>query len=118
MHRGLLLEAGIPADKIILEDSSTNTLENVTFALPLIEQVLLLSSLKTVLIVCKWTHSRRALMTLKQHMPKGFATTRTPMNPTALHGKTGISTPVPRARMSSSIGKGFHNISNGDTSPK
>lgn len=71
-HRKLLLEAGISADKIILENRSTNTLENVTFALPLIDLVVPLSSLKTVLIIAKWMHSRRALMTLKRHLPGGI----------------------------------------------
>ena len=71
-HRKLLLEAGIPPERIILENCSTNTLENVTFALPLIEQVISLEAIKTVLIVAKWMHSRRALMTLKRHMPGGI----------------------------------------------
>ena len=52
-HRTLLLEAGIADDKIILENRSTNTLENVTFALPLIEQVVSLESLKTG---WRWLH--------------------------------------------------------------
>jgi vancomycin permeability regulator SanA len=68
----LLIEAGIPAEKIIVENSSTNTLENVTFALPLIEQKLPLHSTHSVLAICKWMHSRRALMTLKRHFPPGI----------------------------------------------
>lgn len=67
----LLISRGVPHNKIILENRSTNTLENVTFALPLIEQTIPLDSIQTVLAVCKWMHSRRALMTLKRHLPQG-----------------------------------------------
>jgi uncharacterized SAM-binding protein YcdF (DUF218 family) len=84
-HYALLVEAGIPQDRIIVENRSTNTLENVTFALPLIEQRVALSSLRSVLAVCKWMHSRRALMTLKRHFPRGvryYAHTYTPENVT------------------------------------
>lgn len=67
----ILMDAGVPRDSIIVENKSTNTLENVTFALPLIEEKLPVSSLQSVLAVCKWMHSRRALMTLKRHFPRG-----------------------------------------------
>lgn len=84
-HYALLVEAGVPEDRLILENRSTNTLENVTFALRLIEQKVSLSSLGSVLAVCKWMHSRRALMTLKRHFPSGiryYARTYTPENVT------------------------------------
>ncbi|MFN8376190.1 MAG: YdcF family protein [Anaerolineae bacterium] len=68
----ILVSAGVPPEKIIVENRSKNTLENVTFALPLIEQHLALDSMRTVLAVCKWMHSRRALMTLKRHFPRGI----------------------------------------------
>ncbi|PJF21813.1 MAG: hypothetical protein CUN56_09175 [Phototrophicales bacterium] len=68
-HRRILLDAGIPENRLIIEDRSTNTLENVTFALPLLQKEV--TSLKVVLAVCKWHHSRRALMTLKKHLPYG-----------------------------------------------
>jgi uncharacterized SAM-binding protein YcdF (DUF218 family) len=71
-HTVILVKAGVPVDKIIVEERSTNTLENVTFALPLIEQKVKLSSLRSVVAVCKWMHSRRALMTLKKHFPRSI----------------------------------------------
>jgi uncharacterized SAM-binding protein YcdF (DUF218 family) len=67
----VLIDADVPAEKIIIENRSTNTLENVTFALPLIEEKVALTSIHSVLAVCKWMHSRRALMTLKRHFPRG-----------------------------------------------
>ncbi|MBX3081872.1 MAG: YdcF family protein [Anaerolineae bacterium] len=67
----VLMDQGISSDAIVLETCSTNTFENVTFAIPEIEQKLALASVRSVLAVCKWMHSRRALMTLKRHFPCG-----------------------------------------------
>jgi uncharacterized SAM-binding protein YcdF (DUF218 family) len=81
----ILIEAGIPEDEIIVENRSTNTYENVTFALPLIEQKVALSSIHSMLVVCKWMHSRRALMTLKRQLPRDiryYAQTYAPENVT------------------------------------
>jgi len=82
-HHAILIEAGIPAERIVLENRSTNTYENVTFALPLIAQKLPLDSIHSVLAVCKWAHSRRALMTLKRQLAHGvryYAHTYAPEN--------------------------------------
>jgi uncharacterized SAM-binding protein YcdF (DUF218 family) len=68
-HYQMLIDAGVPTDRIIVENRSTNTYENVVFALPLIAQKLPLASIRSVLAVCKWMHSRRAVMTLKRHFP-------------------------------------------------
>ncbi|MEP7287820.1 MAG: YdcF family protein [Chloroflexota bacterium] len=71
-HYAFLTTMGVPTDTLILENRSTNTFENVTFAIPLIEQELQLPFVKSVLAICKWMHSRRALMTLKRHFPPGI----------------------------------------------
>jgi hypothetical protein len=71
LHYALLTDSGVPAENVIVENRSTNTLENVTLAIPLIERKLEVSSLHSVLAVCKWMHSKRALMTLKRHFPRG-----------------------------------------------
>lgn len=71
-HRDILIAAGVPESGILIEDQSTNTLENVTFALPLIEQKMPLHAIGSILAICKWMHSRRALMTLKRHLPPGI----------------------------------------------
>lgn len=68
-HRDFLLEAGVSPQQILVEDRSTSTLENVTLALPLIEARVGLERVRSVLAVAKWAHSRRALMTLKRHLP-------------------------------------------------
>ncbi|MBN1966562.1 MAG: YdcF family protein [Anaerolineae bacterium] len=71
-HRAILLEAGIAAEQLIVESASTNTLENVTFALPLIAARLDLAALASILVIAKWMHCRRAIMTLKRHFPPGI----------------------------------------------
>ena len=70
IHRALLRAAGVPAAALIVETHSTNTLENVTFALPLIAARLAPESVSTMLVIAKWFHARRALMTLKKHWPR------------------------------------------------
>lgn len=71
-HRDILIARGIHENRIIAETQSVNTLENVLFALPLIQQTMKQSPLQRVLAVVKWQHSRRALMTLKRHFPPGI----------------------------------------------
>lgn len=71
VHYEILLQAGVSPERVIKEDRSTNTLENVQFALPLIAQRIPLTALKSVIAISKWMHSRRALMTLKRQMPPG-----------------------------------------------
>ena len=72
VHRDILLEQGIPQDCIIVEDESTNTLENVLFLLPRLSAVVDLDSIKSIVAVTKWYHCRRAIMTLKAHLPRGL----------------------------------------------
>lgn len=68
-HYQLLQDLGIPSNDIIIEDQSTNTLENVMLALPKMREVI--NDFKSVIAVCKWMHARRALMTMKAHFPPG-----------------------------------------------
>jgi len=68
-HQALLLAVGIPFDRIIVEDESTNTYENVIFAIPKIKRVIEITEIKSVTIVTKWYHARRAMMTLKPYFP-------------------------------------------------
>lgn len=71
-HRDILCTAGIPLEYIVVEDQSINTLENVRFALPRIAAVRDLTTIKHILVITKWYHARRAMMTLKRHLPTGI----------------------------------------------
>jgi uncharacterized SAM-binding protein YcdF (DUF218 family) len=68
-HQVILRAEGVPENSVICESESTNTLENVTFVLPKVNQLLNANHLTHILVVVKWMHSRRALMTLKRHLP-------------------------------------------------
>jgi uncharacterized SAM-binding protein YcdF (DUF218 family) len=71
-HRRILLCEGVPCDRIIVESSSTNTLENVTLALPAIAARIDLPCIEAIVVVAKWYHCRRAAMTLRRHLPPGI----------------------------------------------
>lgn len=80
-HLAILLGKGIARDRIIVESESTNTLQNVTWALPKLFERIPPDSISSVGVVAKWYHCRRAMMTLKRHLPmkvKLFAVTYEP----------------------------------------
>ena len=61
----------MPRERIV-ERGSTNTLENVVFALPRMEGRVNLENVESVVVVTEWYHCRRAMMTLKRHLPVGI----------------------------------------------
>ncbi len=65
-----LIEMGIPAHDILIENRATNTLENVIFSMPILEQTIGLKNIRTIVSVVKNFHARRAAMTLYRHLPK------------------------------------------------
>jgi uncharacterized SAM-binding protein YcdF (DUF218 family) len=70
-HREILLESGVQLDRVLVEAASTTTIENVRFSLPLIDRIRPVERPPTLLVIAKWYHSRRAVMTLKRHLPRG-----------------------------------------------
>ncbi|HVM76841.1 MAG TPA: YdcF family protein, partial [Candidatus Paceibacterota bacterium] len=65
-----LLSLGVKKEDILLENRSTNSLENVLFSREVIDRELGFRNVKKVIAVVKHYHSRRALMTLKKHFPR------------------------------------------------
>ncbi|MBU4204995.1 YdcF family protein [Patescibacteria group bacterium] len=65
-----LVAKGVKKEGLILENKSTNSLENVLFSKKKIEQEIGFPKIKKIIAVVKHYHSRRALMTLKKHFPK------------------------------------------------
>lgn len=65
-----LIAMGVPAENILSESKSTNTLENVLFSRQVIEDKIGFNKISKIVIVAKHYHSRRDLMTLKKHFPK------------------------------------------------
>lgn len=68
----IALAAGVPSEDILIENQSTNTLENVLFAKKVLEEQNLLSSISKVLAISKNYHMRRSLMTCAKHFPKNI----------------------------------------------
>ena len=65
-----LMNLGIEQRDIVLEDQSTNSLENVLFSKKVIDEKFGFNNIKKIIAVVKHYHSRRALMTLKKYFPK------------------------------------------------
>ena len=71
-HLEVLLAQGVPRQHIVVERASTNTLENVALALPLLAERVDLDRIEAIVLVTKWYHCRRAMMTLRRHLPAGI----------------------------------------------
>lgn len=67
-----LVKMGVSIDDIIIEDQSTNSLENVLFSKKVIEGRFNFKNIKKIIAVVKHYHSRRALMTLRKHFPENI----------------------------------------------
>lgn len=65
-----LVAKGVKKEDLILENKSTNSLENVLFSKKKIEQEIGFSKIKKIIAVVKHYHSRRTLMTFKKYFPK------------------------------------------------
>ncbi|WOF74950.1 YdcF family protein [Parvibaculaceae bacterium PLY_AMNH_Bact1] len=65
----LMVEAGIPDEIILTETRASNTGENVSLSLPIIEREIGLANIQSVIAIGKLCTSRRYLMTLERHWP-------------------------------------------------
>jgi uncharacterized SAM-binding protein YcdF (DUF218 family) len=72
------MRLGVPASAILIEDRSASTLENVRFGIEILEAAGLLKDLRSVVAVVKNYHARRALMTLRRHLPMHVALSAAP----------------------------------------
>ncbi len=63
------IKLGVTREDILIENRSANTLENVLFSLDLLDKELGLQNIKVITAVVKNYHARRALMTLRKHIP-------------------------------------------------
>jgi uncharacterized SAM-binding protein YcdF (DUF218 family) len=67
-----IIEAeGLPTDRILLQEASTTTNESVVLSLPLLAERFGDTGPRSALVVSTWHHSRRAVMTLRRHLPPG-----------------------------------------------
>ena len=84
--KAAMVEAGIPADRVLEEHRAMNTGENVIFSLPIIDAALGLHNIRSVICLGNTWTARRYPMTLHRHWPEvtkllltvdSFATPRT-----------------------------------------
>lgn len=68
---GIIAGEGLPTDRVLVEEASTTTTENVVLSLPLLAERFPDGGPRSVLVVATWHHSRRAVMTLRRHLPAG-----------------------------------------------
>jgi len=66
INRRLLLEAGVPARAIEIENKSTTTHENAEFTAKLLRA----EKVRSAVLVTSWYHSRRALATFEHYAPE------------------------------------------------
>jgi len=66
----LMVERGIPADRILEEHHATNTGENVIFSLPILDATLGLCNIRSVICLGNTWTGRRYAMTLHRHWPE------------------------------------------------
>lgn len=71
-HLELLLAEGVPADRIIVENEAANTYENALLSLQRVRERLDPERIERVIVITKWYHCRRAVMTLKKNWPPGI----------------------------------------------
>jgi uncharacterized SAM-binding protein YcdF (DUF218 family) len=66
INRQLLLQAGVPARAIEIENKSTTTHENAEFTIKLLRA----EKVRSAVLVTSWYHSRRALATFQHYAPE------------------------------------------------
>lgn len=67
-----LEKLGVAKKDILIENRSSNTLENVLFSIAVIDKELGLQNIHIITAVVKNYHARRALMTLRKHTPQNI----------------------------------------------
>jgi uncharacterized SAM-binding protein YcdF (DUF218 family) len=65
--KAAMVARGIPPERILEEDRSTNTGENVAFSLPVLEAALGLANIRSVICLGNTWTARRYPMTLQRH---------------------------------------------------
>ncbi len=73
-----LIKGGVPDNNILVQDTSTNTLEDITHARPILEQAGL--KFKKVILVSRPFHQRRVQATFKKQFPYAVKIVNQPGN--------------------------------------
>ena len=80
--RNTALRSGVPDESIILENTSSNTVENIRFALIELEKAFSTEKVSKVLLVTTAYHMRRSLAIARRFFPKHIDIIPCPVNDT------------------------------------
>lgn len=89
-----VLELGVPAENIILENSSQNTIENILFALIELQRSFWLNKVNKVLLVTTTYHMRRSLAIARYLFPRHIDIIPCPANDNNTRRENWMNTPA------------------------
>jgi uncharacterized SAM-binding protein YcdF (DUF218 family) len=76
------IELGVPASKIILDNNSLNTIENILFSIVELQRHFMLNNVKSILLVTTGYHMRRSLAIANYLYPKHIVVYPCPVDDT------------------------------------
>ena len=105
-YRDHALKAGVPETVLLVEKTARHTAENAAFGAALIEKELGWSKVRSLAVCAKPFHMRRAIMTLRRHVPADVRlVAQPPEDPGDLSADTWWQTAQGRQRIFGELGK-------------
>jgi uncharacterized SAM-binding protein YcdF (DUF218 family) len=105
-YRDHAIASGVAESALLLEKAARNTAENAAFGAALIEKELGWAKVRSLAVCAKPFHMRRAIMTLRRHIPANVRlVAQPPDDPGDLSAETWWQTPQGRQRIFSELGK-------------
>lgn len=105
-YRDHALASGVAESALLLEKTARNTAENAAFGAALIEKELGWAQVRSLAVCAKPFHMRRAIMTLRPHVPAGVRLiAQPPDDPGDLAAETWWQTAQGRARVFAELEK-------------
>ncbi|WP_233589001.1 YdcF family protein [Falsigemmobacter faecalis] len=105
-YQAAAMAAGVPQSALILEKKARHTRENAAFGAALIALDPGWAQVRSMAVCAKPFHMRRAVMTLRRHLPEGIRLIpQPPSDPADLAAETWWRTPQGRERVPGELGK-------------
>lgn len=105
-YRDHALASGVPDSALLLEKAARNTAENAAFGAALIEKELGWAQVRRLAVCAKPFHMRRAIMTLRRHVPADVRlVAQPPDDPGDLSADSWWQTAQGRQRIFAELGK-------------
>lgn len=107
------VEAGVPAEDLILEDSSQNTVENILFSLIALQRTFQLNQVRSVMLVTTAYHMRRSLAAARYLYPEHISVLPCPVDDTNTRRDNWMNTPAGMERAKTEAMKIVEYVVNG-----